>query len=88
MIKITDYLPADKLLHLQGGLIIAMVVTPLSDPVVGLCAALGVGAFKEWIWDGWMTLGNVEGNDFYATAGGGVLGSALGYGLPLIGKIV
>jgi hypothetical protein len=89
MIKITDYLPADKLLHLQGGLIIAMVVTPLlGDPIAGFCVAMAAGIVKEWVVDGWMLKGNFEAWDFFATAGGGIVGGGIAYALPLIGKIV
>jgi len=89
MTKITDYLPADKLLHLLVGILIAMIATPLlGNPVAGFCVALAAGAFKEWVIDGWMLKGNFEAADFFATAGGGVIGAAVGYWLPMIGRMV
>lgn len=89
MIKITDYLPADKLLHLLVGILIAMIATPLlGDPVAGFCVAMGAGMVKEWVIDGWMLKGNFEAWDFFATCGGGIVGAVIAYVLPMIGKIV
>lgn len=89
MTTITDYIPADKLLHLFGGIIIAMIATPLTgEPIAGFCVAMGAGMVKEWIIDGWMLKGNFDPNDFYVTCGGGAVGAGIAYALPLIGKIV
>lgn len=88
MKQITDFIPADKLLHLQGGLILAMLITPLSNPYAGVVVALGVGAIKEWILDAWILKGNVEANDFYATVAGGVIGALLSVGLASVGHLV
>ena len=43
--------------------------------VLGICAAIAIGALKEWIIDGWAKLGATEAWDFYWTAIGGVVGS-------------
>ena len=81
-------LPLDKLMHIFVGIVIGIVVTMLSNPVAGIIAALGAGAFKEWVIDGWMKWGNFDPMDFWATVAGGVIGSALGVLLPMIGKLV
>ncbi len=88
MATITNVIPVDKLVHLLVGIIIAMIVTPMAGGVAGVAVALGAGAFKEWIVDGWMKLGTVEANDFYATAFGGLIGAPIAYGLGVIGRVV
>ncbi len=81
-------MPLDKLIHALVGIIIGIVVTLLANPVAGVCAAIGVGAAKEWIYDAWMQRGNFEAWDFFATCGGGIVGAVIAYVLPMIGKIV
>ena len=80
-------MPTDKLIHALGGLIIGLAVTLVSNPVAGVVAALLVGSAKEWIYDAWMGRGNFEAADLWATVAGGAIGAALGYGLPMIGKL-
>lgn len=82
-----NILPIDKLIHALVGIIIGFVVTMLFNPIAGLCAALAIGALKEWVYDAWMQKGNFEPWDLWATVGGGAIGSALGYWLPMIGKM-
>ena len=64
-------LPADKAGHLIAGLVV-FCIFGLFSPVIGLCAAVVVGAAKEY-WDS-KGHGQVEFLDFAATAGGGILG--------------
>jgi len=64
-------LPADKAGHLIAGLA-CFCVFGLISPVVGLIAAVIVGAAKE-AYDS-TGRGNVEFLDFAATAAGGVIG--------------
>ena len=74
-------MPLDKLIHALVGIIIGLVVTLLSNPVAGVCAALGVGAAKEWIYDAWMQKGNFEAADFWATVAGGAIGAGVALGV-------
>ena len=64
-------LPADKAGHLIAGLVV-FCIFGLFSPIIGLCAAVAVGAAKEY-WDS-RGHGNVEFLDFLATAGGGAIG--------------
>lgn len=64
-------IPADKAMHLLYGLA-CFCVFALISPLVGLIAAIVVGAAKE-AWDS-TGRGNVEILDFVATAAGGLLG--------------
>jgi len=64
-------LPADKASHVLYGLLI-FCVFGLFSPIIGLCAAVVVGAAKEY-WDS-KGHGQVEFLDFAATACGGLLG--------------
>lgn len=64
-------LPADKTGHLIAGLVV-FCIFGLFSPFIGLCAAVVVGAAKEY-WDS-RGRGNVEFLDFLATAGGGAIG--------------
>jgi len=64
-------LPADKASHVLYGMLIFCVFGLLS-PIIGLCAAIVIGAAKEY-WDS-KGHGHVEFLDFAATAGGGILG--------------
>ena len=65
-------IPVDKLLHFLVGAVIAFIVTPLTNPVAGVCAALAAGAAKEWLWDAWLKRGDFEALDLVATVSGGV----------------
>lgn len=62
----------DKALHAIGGAVIALAAGALATPMVGLMAAVAVGAAKE-AWDA-SGRGTVDLMDFVATAGGGVAG--------------
>ena len=64
-------LPPDKAGHLIAGLVV-FCIFGLFSPIIGLCAAVVVGAAKEY-WDS-TGRGNVEFLDFLATAGGGAIG--------------
>jgi uncharacterized membrane protein len=64
-------LPHDKAMHVLYGLA-CFCVFALISPLVGLVAAIVVGAAKE-AWDS-TGRGNVEILDFVATAAGGLLG--------------
>jgi len=64
-------LPADKASHVLYGMLI-FCVFGLFSPIIGLCAAIVIGAAKEY-WDS-KGHGHVEFLDFAATAGGGILG--------------
>ena len=64
-------LPADKAGHLIAGLVV-FCIFGLFSPIIGLCAAVVVGAAKEY-WDS-RGHGNVEFLDFVATAAGGAIG--------------
>ena len=70
-------IPVDKLLHFLVGAVIAFIVTPLTNPVAGVCAALAAGAAKEWLWDAWLQKGNFEGWDAFATTLGGIAAAAV-----------
>ena len=87
MTTITDYIPADKLLHISAGIIIAMVVTPLSNPEAGIVVALLAGLCKELIIDTWLGMGEFDKMDFWATVGGGMIGTGIAYVQPMIGKL-
>ena len=87
MTVFTGFLPIDKWAHLLVGIVIGIVVTLLSNPIAGIVVALGAGAFKEWVIDAWMKMGDFDPMDFWATVGGGAIGAGLGYVLPLIGKL-
>ena len=75
-------LPADKAGHLIAGLVV-FCIFGLFSPIIGLCAAVVVGAAKEAS-DGYINYratGSVftgphgfEFLDFLATAGGGAIG--------------
>jgi hypothetical protein len=66
-------IPQDKANHLVYGLIVFIVVGTFTSPVVGLGAALFVGAAKE-IYDRVSGKGTPDALDFVATGFGGVLG--------------
>ena len=64
-------LPPDKAGHLIAGLVV-FCIFGLFSPIIGLCAAVVVGAAKE---AGDSTgRGNVEVFDFLATVAGGAIG--------------
>jgi hypothetical protein len=64
-------IPADKASHVLYGMLI-FCVFGLFSPIIGLCAAVVVGAAKE-AYDS-TGRGNVEFMDFVATACGGLFG--------------
>jgi hypothetical protein len=64
-------LPADKASHVLYGMLI-FCVFGLFSPIIGLCAAVVVGAAKE-AYDS-TGRGNVEVWDFVATTCGGLFG--------------
>ena len=70
-------LPTDKILHFAVGALIGLGVTVILNPVAGVCAALGAGCAKEWIWDGWLKRGTFDGLDALATTLGGIVAAAV-----------
>ena len=73
--------PLDKLFHLMAGYIIAITLMPL-----GVWWALGVCALIMAIKEGWDASGRgtVEGLDFFAGVGGGILGVGARYFLDIL----
>lgn len=67
-------MPQDKIKHFVGGAIIGFVL--------GLPAAVAIGAAKEIVYDKLMKKGTPELLDFFATAIGGAAGAAF---LQLLG---
>ena len=65
----------DKLLHLMAGVIISLVLS-FWNPVIGLVAAMAIGAGKEIVWDKMLKKGTMDGLDFIATTLGAVIGTA------------
>ena len=63
----------DKLKHLLVGVGISLVFGVLFSPLIGLIAAVIVGALKEIIWDRLLKKGTPEFMDFLATALGGAI---------------
>ena len=63
----------DKALHFIAGLVIAIVLGFVFNPLVGFLLAVSAGAAKE-LWD-MMGYGTPELTDFVATAAGGALGA-------------
>lgn len=66
-------MPVDKLIHALGGAVIAALVLLVANPVAAIVAVLLIGAAKEWIYDAWMSKGNFEAWDLWATVAGGVV---------------
>ena len=86
--NILQIVPTDKQIHAYVGFVFGVVIGYLFGWAAGICAALAVGAIKEWIIDGWMKLGNVEGWDLFATVAGGVVGSGTAEALLKVGRII
>ena len=66
--------------HFAAGFVISIIGALLLNPVAGICAAIVVGAAKEWVWDAWLGKGTPDMKDFYAT-GLGAVPMLLGYGI-------
>jgi len=71
----------DKKLHFIAGFIIALIgsfifkgFTPFY-PLIGFALGVIAGAAKELIWDYTLDKGTPEMQDFFATAGGSVVGA-------------
>lgn len=63
----------DKIAHFIVGALISAAVSMLLGSVAGVCAALLIGAAKEWIWDAWLGKGQFEAADLWATVAGGLV---------------
>ena len=63
----------DKLKHLLAGMGIGLIFGVQFSPLIGLIAAVIVGALKEIIWDWLLKKGTPEFMDFLATALGGAI---------------
>ena len=82
-------LPLDKTKHFIAGMIISFVISiisgiwflPLSSVLIGLTFSIITGILKELVWDQWMGRGTYDFYDAMSTSGGGVLGSAIAFGL-------
>lgn len=70
-------MPKDKRKHLLAGLALSLLVGLLCNPFWGLVTSVVVGAGKEVVWDWLLGRGTSEWLDFWATAGGGVIGCVL-----------
>ena len=70
-------IPTDKILHFAVGALISLGVTAVAGPVAGVCAALGAGCAKEWIWDAWIKRGDFDGLDALTTTLGGIVAAAV-----------
>ena len=68
-------IPIDKQAHFLAGISICLAFALFVSPVLGLIAAIIIGAIKE-LWDG-MGYGTKDFWDFVATALGGVVGFVL-----------
>ena len=87
MVNPFTLVPLDKSDHFFAGLSIALIVALFSNPIAGVCAALAVGAFKEWVIDGWMKWGQFDPWDFAATCFGGCVVPVLYFVFSLTGHL-
>lgn len=85
----------DKVKHFVGGAVIAMLVFAIAvwagavaapAAVLGVAAASAVGWWKEYHYDAKRPENHVvDKKDFYATAAGGLAGSAIAAGITVAG---
>jgi len=68
-------IPKDKLLHFGAGLIIALIVTLLSTPLIGVAVGALAGVAKE-IYD-YFDYGDFDFFDMFVTIIGAVIGSSV-----------
>jgi len=70
----------DKLYHAGASLLILVVLALFIPLPAAICAALGIGAAKELIWDTLIVDGDPSWGDFLADAVGVALGVGLWFG--------
>ena len=70
-------IPLDKETHIFAGISIAMFFALLVNPIGAFVITMFIGAFKEWVIDGWIKWGEFDAKDFYATCIGGAIGVVL-----------
>ena len=74
----------DKKLHFIAGFIIALIGSLIFKgfdpfyPLLGFLLGVIAGAAKELIWDYTLDKGTPEMQDFFATAGGSIVGAIVG----------